>query len=57
MKSFRIGRFSGQHFPSEIRRDKEYLSAFSPNARKYGPVKLNTDTFYIVRAAKSLSLE
>ena len=29
-------------------RDTENLFEYSPNARKYGPEKLNTDTFHAV---------
>ena len=29
-----------------IRRDKEYLSVFSPNAGKYGPQKLQIRTLF-----------
>ena len=58
MKSFRIRSFSGQQFPAEISRDKEYLSAFSPNVRKYGPVKLEYGYFLHSESCKiTLSLE
>ena len=39
VKSVRIRSYSGPHFAAFRlnRRDTEYLSAFSPNAGKYGP--------------------
>ena len=38
VKSVRIRGYSGPYFPSFGQKTKRFLSVFSPNERKYGPV-------------------
>ena len=48
VKSVYIRSYSGPHFPhlDWIRIDTQYLSIFSPNARKCGPEQLRIRTFF-----------
>ena len=48
VKSVCIRSLSGPYFPAFglIRRDTPFLSIFTPHSGKYGPEKLQKDTFH-----------
>ena len=46
MKSVQIQSFSSPYFPAFKQRDTKYLSAFSPNLRKYEMEKLQIRTLF-----------